>query len=89
MKSFKVCGLNLPNDGSEDHLIYSFQEGTPCAEGAAILKQQLMVRNDLSLNTNPFISKSDEEDVLEEFHLLNPSDDEDDFIDIKVLCKTL
>ena len=82
VKSFKVCGLNLLNNGSEDYLIYCFQEGTPCAEGAAILKQQLMVRNDLSLNTNPFISESDEEDASEEFHLLDPADDEDDFIDI-------
>ena len=82
VKSFKVCGLNLPTDGSEDHLIYCFKEGTPCAEGAAILQQQLMVRNDGSFNTNPFITESDEEDALEEFHLLDPSDDEDDIIDI-------
>ena len=40
-----------------------------------------MMRNDLSLNTNPFIFESDEEDALEEFHLLDPSDDEDHFID--------
>ena len=42
-----------------------------------------MVRNDLSLNTNPFISESDEENALVEFHLLDPSDDDDDFIDIQ------
>ena len=41
-----------------------------------------MVRNDGSFNTNPFITESDEEDALEEFHLLDPSDDEDDIIDI-------
>ena len=34
VKSFKVCGLNLPNDGSEDHLIYCFQKGTPYSRGS-------------------------------------------------------
>ena len=47
--SFKTCGLNLPANGSEDHLIHCFKEGTPCATGAEILQQLMLIRRDLSL----------------------------------------
>ena len=35
IKSFKSCGLNL----REDHLIYCFKEGQPCANGLDMLKE--------------------------------------------------
>ena len=48
----------------------------------AWVKQQFLLMNDESLNTNPFITESDEEHALEEFHPLDISDDEDDFVDL-------
>lgn len=79
--SFKTCGLNLPVDGSEDHLIHCFKEDTPCASGAEILKQQMLVRRDLSLLENPFDELDKDEDT-EDFLLVDHSDDEDEFVDI-------
>lgn len=38
-KSFKVCGLSVKSDGSEDHLIVCFREGQPCAAGREALTQ--------------------------------------------------
>ncbi|XP_067283792.1 uncharacterized protein [Pseudorasbora parva] len=37
--SFKVCGLTVASDGSEDHLIHCFNEGEPCASGRELLVQ--------------------------------------------------
>ncbi|KAK0134673.1 TBC1 domain family member 13 [Merluccius polli] len=37
--SFKVCGLTVAADGSEDHLIHCFKEGEPCASGRELLSQ--------------------------------------------------
>lgn len=34
---FKVCGLTLPADGSEDDLIHCFREGQPCPAGKDML----------------------------------------------------
>ena len=61
-KSFKVCGLNLALDGSEDHLIHCSKEGQTCENGAQMQKEQLLVRHELSLNVNPF-TDSDVEDA--------------------------
>ncbi|ROL53945.1 Pogo transposable element with KRAB domain [Anabarilius grahami] len=38
-KSFKVCGLSVKTDGSEDDLILCFREGQPCAAGREALDQ--------------------------------------------------
>ena len=77
-KSFKVCALNLVVDVIEDTLIHCFKEGSPCAAGAELLRQQLMVQGNLFLMKNPF-ENTDED--MEEFLLLDLSDDED-FVDI-------
>ena len=53
-KSFKICGINLPVDGSEDHLIHCFKEESACASGAKLLQDQMAILNDSSLNDNPF-----------------------------------
>lgn len=37
--SFKVCGLTVAPDGSEDHLIQCFKEGEPWASGRELLAQ--------------------------------------------------
>ena len=78
-KSVKVCALDLAVDGSEDNLIHCFKEGSPCAAGAELLRQQLMVRGDISLTKNPFENANED---TEEFLLVDFSEDEDDFIDI-------
>ena len=78
-KSFKVCALNLVVDGIENNLIHCFKEGSSCAAGAELLRQQLMARGNLSLTKNPF-ENADED--MEEFLFLDLSDDEDDFVDI-------
>ena len=49
-----------------------------CAAGAELLRQQLMVQGNLFLMKNPF-ENTDED--MEEFLLLDLSDDED-FVDI-------
>ena len=71
----------LPVNGSDDHLIHCFKEGAPCATGAEILQQQMLVRRDLSLSENPFDNLDKDEDT-EDFLLVDHSDDEDDFVDI-------
>ena len=38
-KSFKLCGLSLKTDGSEDDFILCFREGQPCAAGRDALTQ--------------------------------------------------
>ncbi len=38
-ESFKVCGLSVKSDGSEDDLILCFREGQPCAAGREALSQ--------------------------------------------------
>ena len=46
-----------------------------------MLKEQLLVRHELSLNVNPF-TDSDVEDTTEDFVLIDESDNEDSVIDI-------
>ena len=80
IKSFKVCGLNLPIDGSENHPIHYFKEGQTCEN--VMFKEQLLVRHELLINRNPFLTESDVEDAAENFLLVDQSDSKDDFIDI-------
>ena len=80
-KSFKVCELNLAVDRSDDHLIHCFTEGQTCDNGAQMLKEQLLVRHELSLYVTPF-TDSEVEDAIEDFMLVDESDDKDNFIDI-------
>ena len=86
IKSFKSCGLNLKTDGSEDHLIHCFKEGQPCARGLDMLKgQQNLLSNAEYLNSDPFeITESDTEETNTNNNLIDPSDSEDDLIDIEL-----
>ncbi|KAG1968293.1 pogo transposable element with KRAB domain [Pimephales promelas] len=62
--SFKVCGLTVASDGSEDHLIHCFKEGEPCASGRELLAQARQAE---------LAEASEEEDEMEE------SDEEEEF----------
>ena len=86
IKSFKSCGLDLKTDGSEDDLIHSFKEGQPCTNGLDVLReQQHLLSNAEYLNSNPFeITESDTEDTNTNNNLIDPSDSEDDLIDIEL-----
>ena len=86
IKSFKSCGLNLKTDGSKDHLIHCFKEGQPCPNGLDMLKeQQNLLSNAEYPNNNPFdITESDTEEANTNNDLIDPSDCEDDLIDIEL-----
>ena len=73
-------------DGSEDHLIHCLKEGQPCVNGLDMLKkQENLLSNAEYLNSNPFeIMESDTEEVNTNNNLLDPSDSEDDLIDIEL-----
>ena len=77
MKSFKTCPLNLPVDGSEDHLIHCFKEEQPCEAGARHLQSQFSVLQEC-VGPDPFkdIADSDVEDADDELFILK-SDDND------------
>ena len=79
IESFKSCGLNLKTDRSEDHLIYCFKEGQPCANGLDMLKdQQNLLSNTEHLNSNPTeITESDTEEANTNNNLIDPSNSED------------
>ena len=79
-KSFKGCALNLAVDESDANLFHCFK-GSQCEAGVELLKQQLLVRGNLSLKTDLF-ENADED--TEESLLLDLSDDEVDFVDIFV-----
>ena len=76
-KSFKVCGLNLAVDGSEDPLIHCFKEGRNYTD----VERTASCGTESSLNVKPF-TDSDVEDGTENFMLVDESDDDDKFIDI-------
>ena len=67
-KSVKVCALNLVVDGSKDNLIHCFKE-----------ESQLIAWGNLSLTKNQFQTTDQD---MEEFLLLDLSDDECDFVNI-------
>ena len=91
IKSLKSCGLNLKTDGDEDHLIHCFKEGQPCANGLDMLKeQQNLLSTAEFLNSNPFeITESDAQEANTNNNLIDPSDSEDDLIDIKLQFKNM
>ena len=49
-KSFKVCGLNLVVDGSEDSLIHCLKEGQPCHAGLEVFNSQLSILSEPDVN---------------------------------------
>ena len=82
VKSCKSCGLNFKVDGSEDSLIYCFQNDQACASGSSILKEQLQLLKDADvLNRNPFEpTDADIEDANIKDNLIDMNDTEDDFV---------
>ena len=84
-KSFRVCALNLPTDGSADDQIHCFKEGTTCEAGAEKLKTQLAIVASEELDdTNPFslINQEDMEAAAQPFHLLDGDEESDKELDI-------
>lgn len=69
-KSFKVCGITVALDGSEDQEISVFKAGRGCEGGLDMLKDA-MVEADQKM----------EEDPYEEEHLLVDSDDDDEVVE--------
>ena len=72
--SFKVCGLTLKDDGSEDDLIHCFKTGQPCAAGRDALAQ-LRQRGDENRTQVAQDEENDEEELLN--YELVVLDDED------------
>ena len=73
IKSFRSCGLNLKTDGSEDQ---------PYTNVLDMLKEQ---QNAEYLNSNPFeITESDTEEANANNNLIDPSNSENDLIDIEL-----
>lgn len=83
-KSFKVCGLSVRSDGSEDDLIVCFREGQPCAG-----RRDALARRRQSRRENRCQAARDEEDeeelfnnelvVLDDEEEDDGDDDDDDF----------
>ena len=71
IKSFRVCALSLPNDGSCDDQIHCFKPEQPCSAGRELLKSQLRILS----KPDPFTSDSiDDDDIVKataEFMLLD------------------
>ena len=76
----------MKTEGSEDHLIHCFKEGQSCANGLNMLKeQQNLLSNAEYLNNNPVeVTESNTEEANAKNNLIDPSDSEDDFIDIEL-----
>ena len=76
----------MKTEGSEDHLIHCFKEGQSCANGLDMLKeQQNLLLNAEYLNNNPVeVTESNTEEANAKNNLIDPSDSEDDFIDIEL-----
>ena len=71
---FKVCGLTVAADGSEDHLIHCFNEGEPYAAGREMLAQARQGEQEDNGE-----AEKQEEDEGEEFeNELVVGDDDDD-----------
>ena len=76
----------MKKDGSEDHSIHCLKEGQPCANCLDILKeQQNLLSNVEYLDRNLFeITESDTEEVNTNNNLIDPSNSDDDLIDIEL-----
>ena len=80
-----LCALNFNIDGSDDANIHCFKDSHPCASGATLLENQIiLLGDDRLLHVDPFhIIDLDVEDANKPMNLLDPDDDEDD-IDIHI-----
>ncbi|ROJ25353.1 Pogo transposable element with KRAB domain [Anabarilius grahami] len=75
--SFKVCGLTVASDGSEDHLIHCFKEGEPCASGRELLVQARQA--ELAEAGEGEVEESDaEEEFANELVIEDRGDDDSD-----------
>ena len=70
--SMKSCGLGLPVDGSEDHLISCFKEGKK--SGSKLLSNQTRIIHDSSSEENPFLIIED--DIMDATPLENLIDED-------------
>ncbi|CAJ1082921.1 Pogo transposable element with KRAB domain [Xyrichtys novacula] len=75
--SFRVCGLALKSDGSEDHLIHCFKEGQPCSSGREALKQ-LRQRGQEGSITAPLDEEEDQELFCNELVVVGGEEDSED-----------
>ena len=77
-KSFKVCGLSVNTDGSEDDLILCFREGQPCAAGREAL---VRVRQQDRENRREAPREEEDEDELfnNELVVLDDGGEDGDF----------
>ncbi|GAA6077977.1 zinc finger protein 540-like [Tachysurus ichikawai] len=74
--SFKVCGLTVASDGSEDHLIHCFKEREPCASGRELLVQARQA--ELAEAGEGEVEESDEEEFANELVIEDRRDDDSD-----------
>ena len=77
INSFKCCGLNLANAGTEDDFLHCLKKGQPCEAGRQKLNSQLSFLVDKSDDVNPLTSPSDGEDDNEEMNILEDERDEE------------
>ncbi|XP_070786398.1 major centromere autoantigen B-like [Enoplosus armatus] len=74
-ESFKVCGLSVKSDGSEDDLILCFREGQPCAAGREALTR---VRQQSRENRCQAAQEEEDEEELFNNELVVLDDDEEE-----------
>ena len=77
IKSFKCCGLNIANDGTEDDFIHCLKKGQPCKVGRQKPNSQLSILVDEIDVVNPFTSPSDEEDANEDVNVIEDETDKE------------
>ncbi|XP_033493159.2 uncharacterized protein LOC117263673 [Epinephelus lanceolatus] len=70
-ESFKVCGLSVKSDGSEDDVIACFKEGQPCAAGRDMLTR---ARQRSWENWSPVAEE--EEDGVKDFYFEEEDEEE-------------
>ncbi|XP_051246668.1 zinc finger and SCAN domain-containing protein 12 [Dicentrarchus labrax] len=76
-ESFKVCGLSVKSDGSEDDLILCFQEGQPCDAGREALAQ--VRQRSLENQCQTAQDEEDEEELFNNELVVFDDDEEEDF----------
>jgi hypothetical protein len=56
IRSFQVCGINLPPNGSEDDIIHCFKADGPCPEGRELLRSKMA---EMNAETEPLSEDAD------------------------------
>ena len=78
----KSCGLGLPVDGSEDHLISCFKERKKTESGSKLLSNQIRIIHDSSSEENLFLITED--DIMDATPLENLIDEDDIDFDVDI-----